>query len=180
MGRRLLALLLIACLAGIAAGAVGSARAGKSPLVAARIPALPATLPVHGRACPIPARYRSAFDAAARQTGLPLPLLVAVARVESNLRQEARSGAGALGLLQVMPTTASALELDPAEPDSNVLAGARYLAMLFDRFDSSDLALAAYNAGPTAVAQFGGAPSGATLTYVANVTALWRALRTCR
>jgi soluble lytic murein transglycosylase-like protein len=181
VGRRILALLLLACLAGVAAGAVGNARAGKPAIVvAARIPALPATLPVRGPACPIPARYREAFDTAARETGLALALLVAVARVESNLRQEARSEAGALGLLQVMPTTASALELDPAQPGTNVLAGARYLSMLLDRFDSTDLALAAYNAGPTAVAEFGGAPTGQTLTYVANVTALWRALRTCR
>jgi soluble lytic murein transglycosylase-like protein len=60
-----------------------------------------------------------------------------------------------------------------------VLAGARYLRLQFDRFKSSDLALAAYNAGPSAVATAGGAPSGETLTYVADVTAVWRALAGC-
>ena len=65
-------------------------------------------------------------------------------------------------------------------PASNVLAGARYLQQLLQRFHSTDLALAAYNAGPTAVAEAGGAPTAGTLDYVANVTALWRELRGCR
>ena len=60
-----------------------------------------------------------------------------------------------------------------------MLAGARYLRLLLDRFHSADLALAAYNAGPAAVERAGGAPSGQTITYVANVTAAWRSLRGC-
>jgi soluble lytic murein transglycosylase-like protein len=51
---------------------------------------------------------------------------------------------------------------------------------LLDRFHSADLALAAYNAGPTAVEKDGGAPTATTMTYVANVTQAWRALRGCR
>jgi len=51
--------------------------------------------------------------------------------------------------------------------------------MLFDRFASYELALAAYDAGPTAAANAGGAPTGETLTYVADVTALWRSLAGC-
>jgi soluble lytic murein transglycosylase-like protein len=72
------------------------------------------------------------------------------------------------------------LQLDADRPDSNVLAGARYLRQLLDRFHSPDLALAAYNAGPTAVAEAGGAPTQATWEYVTRVTALWRDLRDCR
>lgn len=117
---------------------------------------------------------------AARDTGLPLALLVAVGEIESNLRPDAVSPAGARGLLQLMPTTAAELALDPDHPPSNVLAGARYLRLLLDRFQSTDLALAAYNAGPTAVDRAGGAPSMTTLTYVADVTARWRALAGCR
>ena len=49
-----------------------------------------------------------------------------------------------------------------------------------DRFDASDLALAAYNAGPPAVEEYGGAPTQGTLTYIANVTAQWRRLHGCR
>jgi soluble lytic murein transglycosylase-like protein len=48
-----------------------------------------------------------------------------------------------------------------------------------DRFRSADLALAAYNAGPTAVDHYGGAPSRETLTYVANVNRLWQRLQGC-
>jgi soluble lytic murein transglycosylase-like protein len=104
---------------------------------------------------------------------------VSVAQVESNLDQEATSAAGAQGLLQVMPPTAAALQLDADRPESNVLAGARYLKLMMDRFRSTDLALAAYNAGPTAVDRYRGAPSGETLTYVANVNRLWQRLQGC-
>jgi peptidoglycan DL-endopeptidase CwlO len=59
------------------------------------------------------------------------------------------------------------------------LAGARYVRLMLGRFHSTDLALAAYNAGPAAVAKAGGAPSAETLTYVANVTRQWRRLDGC-
>jgi soluble lytic murein transglycosylase-like protein len=72
---------------------------------------------------------------------------VSVARVESNLDHEARSPAGARGLLQVMPPTAAELRLDPDRPASNVLAGARYLKQMLGRFGSANLALAAYKRG---------------------------------
>ncbi len=136
-------------------------------------------VPIAEKSCRLPRRFRPAFAIAARDTGLPLALLVAVARVESNLRSKARSEAGARGLLQVMPATARELALDPDHPPSNVLAGARYLRLMLDRFHSTDLALAAYNAGPTAVTRAGGAPSAETLTYVANVTRQWRKLQGC-
>jgi len=117
----------------------------------------PAPNPVAASAvlCPLPQRFRPAFERAARRTKLPLALLTAVARIESNVHRAARS-------------------------PSNVLADARYLRLMLDRFHSTDLALAAYDAGPTAVARAGGAPSAEVLTYVANVTALWRRLNGCR
>lgn len=132
------------------------------------------------RACPIPAAYRSGFEAAAHESRLPLALLVAVGELESGLRAEAVSSAGARGLLQLMPATAVELRVDADRPDANVLGGARYLRALLDRFGSTDLALAAYNAGPTAVARAGRAPSHETLSYVADVTLRWRALVGCR
>jgi soluble lytic murein transglycosylase-like protein len=110
---------------------------------------------------------------------LPLALLVSVARVESNLDHEALSEAGARGLLQVMPPTAAELRLDLDHPDSNVLAGARYLKNMLGRFDSADLALAAYNAGPGAVESAGGAPGAETISYVANVNRLWQRFQGC-
>ena len=71
--------------------------------------------------------------------------------------------------------------IDVSTPEKNVLAGARYLRLLFDRFHSADLALAAYNAGPTAVDKAGGqAPNKASVTYVGEVTTLWLSLNGCR
>src|SRR5205823_14152029 len=104
---------------------------------------------------------------------------VAVAQVESQMTANARSRSDARGLLQVLPSTATALRLDVDRPASNVLAGARYLRQLLDEFHSTDLALAAYNAGPTAVARAGGAPNTETLTYAENVTDIWRLLPGC-
>ena len=177
MALRLLSLLVIACVCGAGAVTVSSARADDA-VPAAHIPPIPAAAPI-GTRCPVPSRFRRAFVYAAKDTRLPLSLLTAVARVESEFRPHARSSAGAHGLLQVMPTTAAELKLDTSLPTENILAGARYLRMLFNRFPSSDLALAAYNAGPTAVAKAGGAPSGETLTYVADVTSIWRSLAGC-
>jgi soluble lytic murein transglycosylase-like protein len=177
MRRRLLALLVVALVSGTVAGTVASAK-GKL-VVTARIPALPKLREV-ANICPVPPQYRPAFARAAHDTGLPLPMLVAVGQVESNLRVDARSSADARGLLQVLPSTAAGLRLNADLPASNVLAGARYLEQLLEQFHSTDLALAAYNAGPTAVAEAGGAPTEETVQYVANVTALWRELRDCR
>ena len=176
MRRRVLALLVAGSVAGAAPLGLGTARSGKAaaaptPRVAHR--AAPA-------ACDVASRYGSAFARAARETRLPVAMLVAVGEVESRLNQSARSPAGAEGVLQVLPATARGLGLDSSLAGDNVLAGARYLRQLLERFDSVDLALAAYNAGPSAVEHANGAPSGETLTYVANVTARWRALLRCR
>jgi soluble lytic murein transglycosylase-like protein len=171
----------------VTAGAsVGAAAAGKTAhvtmhaLVAPRIPAIPYHASL-GRTCPIPARFRPAFMRAARDTGFQLAMLVAVAEIESRFEPTAHSRADARGLLQVIPSTAASLKLDADDPYSNVLAGARYLKLLLERYQSTDAALAAYNAGPTAVDRAGGiAPTGVTLTYVANVQQRWRALAGCR
>jgi soluble lytic murein transglycosylase-like protein len=166
---------VVAVTAGLVAGAVANAKGQKSasPPLARSSPSAVASR------CPLPARFRSAFQNAARDTHLPIALLVAVARVESNLDHSAHSLAGARGLLQVMPPTAAELRLDPNRPSSNVLAGARYLKQMMNRFASSDFALAAYNAGPGAVERAGGAPSDETVAYIANVNHLWRRLEGC-
>jgi soluble lytic murein transglycosylase-like protein len=79
-----------------------------------------------------------------------------------------------------MPATARELRLAADNPEANVLAGARYLRQMLDRFGSVDLALAAYNAGPTAVARAGAAPTLETLSYVKNVEARAGQLLSCR
>jgi soluble lytic murein transglycosylase-like protein len=131
----------------------------------------PARLAPSAGACPIPRRFSTAFATASATTGLSASLLVATAYEESRMNPAARSSAGATGLLQLMPTTARELRLTGDDPAANVLAGARYLRGLLDRFGSLELALAAYNAGPTAVERAGGAPTIATLRYVKNIEA---------
>lgn len=130
--------------------------------------------------CPFPKELRGVFEVASADAAIPPAMLWAVAKVESNLHPDAESAAGARGLLQVMPATAQSLNLNVDEPSSNVLAGARYLRQMLDRFHSSDLALAAYNAGPTAVTAAGGAPSIEVQRYVSNVTQLWHSVAGCR
>jgi soluble lytic murein transglycosylase-like protein len=156
MRRRLLALLVVALASGAVAGTVASAK-GRPDTLGARIPPLPVLREVANR-CPVPAAFRPAFVQAARDTGLPLAMLVAVGQVESNLVPDARSSADARGLLQVLPSTAAALQLDVDRPETNVLAGARYLAQLLE-FHSTDLALSTYNTGPAADADAAGAPT---------------------
>lgn len=131
------------------------------------------------QSCPLPARFRAAFESASDKSGVPLSLLVAVAQEESNFEPNAVSHAGALGLLQVLPSTAQELEIDLSTPDANVLAGARYLRRMLDRFASLELALAAYNAGPTAVEKAGGPPTDETRIYVSHVSKRWRGLIGC-
>ena len=178
MRLRLFALLLVAVASGAVVGLAGNASAGKPRAVA--LPA-PAPLPIDTppNPCPVPRELRDEFRAAASDTELPLAMIVAVAKVESNLDPDARSAAGAHGLLQVLPSTAAELELDAYHVGDNVLAGARYLRLLLDRFESTELAFAAYNAGPTAVELKGARPNDETVAYVANVTTQWRRLQGC-
>lgn len=131
-------------------------------------------------ACGIPHEFAGAFRAASRETALPLGLLAAVAWEESRMDPDAVSPAGARGLFQLMPGTATVVAVDGSGPTANVRAGARYLRLMLDRFQGDvELALAAYNAGPTAVEQAGGAPSLETLRYALNVEARAARLGDC-
>lgn len=77
---------------------------------------------------------------------------------------------GAIGLAQLMPSTARMLGVDPWDPVQNIEGGARYLAAQYRRFGSWRLALAAYNAGPEAVTRHGGVPPyRETRTYIAQI-----------
>jgi soluble lytic murein transglycosylase-like protein len=172
-------LALLAVVAVVATGwAAAFNGAGVTPVAtAAAANAKPAVTRV--APCPFPTKLRGAFEDASTDASIPPAMLWAVAKVESNLHSDVESSAGARGLLQVMPATARALDLNVDEPSSNVLAGARYLRQMLDRFQSSDLALAAYNAGPTAVTDAGGAPSLEVQRYVSNVTQLWHSVAGC-
>jgi len=108
---------------------------------------------------------------AARRTGLPPALVESVARVESNLRPDAVSRKGALGVMQLMPATARALEADPHDTAQNIDAGARLLRELLIKYDGNVVkALSAYNAGSGAVDRYRGMPPYAeTQDYVDKV-----------
>ena len=177
MRLRMFLLLIVASASGGVVGLSDSARAGKVPTVLAVAPVPANRAPA--RPCPVPSQFRRDFRVAASDARLPVAMLVAVAKVESGLDANARSDAGAHGLLQVLPSTAAEFELDPYHVGENVLAGARYLRQMLDRFRSTSLALAAYNAGPTAVEREGAAPNDETVAYVANVTSEWRKLAGC-
>ncbi len=113
------------------------------------------------------------FQVAAVLSGLSVELLTAVARVESCFDPKARSVAGALGVMQLMPGTAKELGVANAfDAQSNITGGATYLAKMLKRHNGDlPLALASYNAGPGAVAKHGGIPPyPETQRYVAKVT----------
>lgn len=101
--------------------------------------------------------YRSCFEDASRKYGVPLPLLVAVARGESNFNPAAESLKSCYGIMQIQwPGTARDLGItkksDLLDPCVNIHAGARYLSWLLERYDGDTyLAVAGYNFGPNAV-----------------------------
>jgi hypothetical protein len=98
----------------------------------------------------------------------------AMIKVESNYTQGAVSHAGALGLAQLMPGTATYLGVDPADPIENLDGGARYLLEQMAAFGSLELALAAYNAGPEAVRKYDGVPPYAeTQSHIVKVMAVY-------
>jgi soluble lytic murein transglycosylase-like protein len=176
---RLAPLAVVALGALVLAAAVAAEAADERSDATALAAAPPAPETSSPRTCPVPAQYRLVIDAASADTGLPVSLLSAVAHVESGFDHRAVSSAGARGVLQVLPATARSLGFDARHRDEAVLAGARYLRLMYDRFDSMPLALAAYNAGPSAVSAAGGAPSAQVAGYVASVTARWRQAADC-
>ncbi len=122
----------------------------------------------------VPERYRDAITRAALRHNVPMNLLAAQIYAESNFNPFARSPAGALGIAQFMPGTARAYGLrNPFDAEAAINAQARMMSDLLRRFGSAALALAAYNAGPGAVARYGGIPPFAeTRAYVARILGL--------
>ena len=125
----------------------------------------------------VPARegsYRGTYLNTARQAaqrhGIPEAIFLNLVQRESAWNPGVVSHKGAIGLAQLMPGTAQQMGVDPLDPAQNLEGGARYLAEQYRRFKDWSLALAAYNAGPGAVIEYGGIPPYAETT--AYVTAI--------
>jgi hypothetical protein len=122
----------------------------------------------------VPAQYAPILSTAAQRWNVSATLLAAQLYAESNFNPFARSRAGALGIAQFMPGTAASYGLDdPFDPEQAINAQARMMRDLLRQFGSVPLALAAYNAGPGAVAPCMCIPdNGETPGYVARILGL--------
>lgn len=121
--------------------------------------------------------YTALFQAAGQAHGVDPAVLEAMARVESAFHPRAKSPAGALGLMQLMPATARALGVDPMDPGQAIDGAARLLAGYLAEFGRLDWALAAFNAGGPAVRKHHGIPPfPETQHYVHRIEGLlaWR------
>ncbi|MCC5464949.1 lytic transglycosylase domain-containing protein [Pelosinus baikalensis] len=115
------------------------------------------------------------IDYTAKKYGVDSKLVMAVAKVESNLSSDVVSSAGAVGVMQLMPETAQGLGVrNSKDPRDNIDGGVRYLKQLITSFDGDiTKAVAAYNAGPQAVTKYNGIPPYTeTKDYVAKVMSL--------
>ena len=116
----------------------------------------------------------------AERNGLDEDFVKAVINQESGFNPNATSKCGAMGLMQLMPSTAQGLGVVNAyDAEQNIEGGTKYLKGLMDRFgNDKSLALAAYNAGPNAVKKYGGIPPYAeTQNYVKNVLSKYDSLK---
>lgn len=112
------------------------------------------------------------FERAAKKYNVPVSLLKAIGKAESDFNPNAVSKAGAQGVMQLMPGTAKELGVtDPFDPEQNIMGGSKYIADLLKRYKGdTKLALAAYNAGMGNVKKYGGVPPfKETQNYVVKV-----------
>jgi len=118
----------------------------------------------------VPAEYASTIEQAATNNGIPAALLAALLSHESGFDPTAVSSAGAEGIAQFMPATAAGMNIDPYDPTQAINGAATLLGSYASKFGSYADALAAYDAGPSAVERYGGIPPYAeTEAYVPAV-----------
>ena len=122
-------------------------------------------------------QLRAAADRFAHAYGIPPAIFRSLITDESGWRTDATSPVGAKGLGQLMPSTAKSLGINTSDPIQSLRGAAMYLHQQLQHFGSIPLALAAYNAGPGAVAHFGGIPPYAeTQHYVQNIMAMAKSM----
>ncbi|MDO5402148.1 MAG: lytic transglycosylase domain-containing protein [Eubacteriales bacterium] len=115
------------------------------------------------------------FNRVAGEVGVDVNLLKAVAQAESGFDPEAVSSCGAMGIMQLMPSTAESMGVtDPFDAEQNIRGGAEVLSYLLEDYDGNvSLALAAYNAGSGNVAKYGGIPPfKETINYINKINAI--------
>ncbi len=112
------------------------------------------------KAKPYIVKYEEIINKASRQFDVEPHLIKAIIKAESSFEPDAISESGAQGLMQLMPSTASDMEVnDPFDPEENILGGTKYLGLLLKRFNrNTRLAVAAYNVGATMVDKCKGVP----------------------
>ena len=140
------------------------------------LPPAATAVPRRSYKAPSSRRYDPIIHTTARYHGVPPALVKAVIAAESAFDSQAVSRKGAQGLMQLMPATAASLGVHNAfEPEQNVHGGTAYLREMIERFGDLSRALAAYNAGPTAVDRYGGIPPyPETQAYVERVLTYYR------
>ncbi len=154
------------------AAALNAASAGPATAPAATTASVSANAAITSPSSSPSTPYDGAIAQAAARYNLDPAVLHGLIQQESGFNPNSRSSAGALGLTQLMPGTASSLGVtNPLDPVESIEGGARYLSQMMSRFGgNTEEALAAYNAGPGAVSQYGGVPPYAeTRDYVNKV-----------
>ncbi len=106
----------------------------------------------------------------AKSMGVDPLVALSIARTESNFNHNRQNPSGAVGMFQLMPSTARRIGVNPYDMADNIRGGIKYYQMMYKMFGTQDLALAAYNAGPGNVKKYGGIPPfGETRAFVKNI-----------